>query len=94
MCVMYTCTECVCTYSCIYTCIYLYRHNHLNPDISKEAWTHEEDLKLVEAHLVIQVFLILFFVLLKLVEAHLFIYIQSCELYILYNGFVSVGLRA
>jgi len=27
-------------------------HNHLNPDISKEAWTHDEDLKLVEAHLV------------------------------------------
>jgi hypothetical protein len=56
MCVMYTCNVCACTYSCIYTCIYLCRHNHLNPDISKEAWTHEEDLKLVEAHLVIQVF--------------------------------------
>ena len=30
-------------------------HNHLNPDISKEAWTHDEDLKLVEAHLVCSV---------------------------------------
>lgn len=27
-------------------------HNHLNPDINKDAWNHEEDLKLVEAHLV------------------------------------------
>jgi len=27
-------------------------HNHLNPDINKDAWTNDEDLKLVEAHLV------------------------------------------
>jgi hypothetical protein len=27
-------------------------HNHLNPDINKEAWNADEDLKLVEAHLV------------------------------------------
>jgi hypothetical protein len=27
-------------------------HNHLNPDISKDAWSNDEDLKLVEAHLV------------------------------------------
>ena len=26
-------------------------HNHLNPDIVKQAWSNEEDLKLVEAHL-------------------------------------------
>ena len=40
----------------LYHTLQWYRHNHLNPDISKDAWTHEEDLKLVEAHLVIQVF--------------------------------------
>ena len=39
----------------LYHTLQWYRHNHLNPDISKDAWTHEEDLKLVEAHLVIQV---------------------------------------
>uniref|UniRef100_A0A0C3SWG2 Uncharacterized protein n=1 Tax=Guillardia theta (strain CCMP2712) TaxID=905079 RepID=A0A0C3SWG2_GUITC len=27
-------------------------HNHLNPDIVKEAWSTWEDLKLVEAHLI------------------------------------------
>ena len=27
-------------------------HNHLNPDINKDAWTNDEDLKLVAAHLV------------------------------------------
>jgi hypothetical protein len=27
-------------------------HNHLNPDINKDAWTNDEDLKLVDAHLV------------------------------------------
>jgi hypothetical protein len=42
----------------LYHTLQWYRHNHLNPDISKDAWTHEEDLKLVEAHLVIQVFVL------------------------------------
>ena len=25
-------------------------HNHLNPEISKEAWSREEDAKIVELH--------------------------------------------
>ena len=29
----------------------LYRwHNHLNPQINKNAWTEEEDLRILEAH--------------------------------------------